>query len=126
MAEPDRIYAGQVGQVSSSESDEPPPELHLKREKLRLPGNGHGTLTAQQREEIMAATDCNASVRKRHNWPYRALMIVGPAIGLDAAQAMAERFILDRAHRNHYNYEKRINQHKFIKVYIYIHDTMPP
>ena len=110
------FYAGQV-----SSSEDSIPELELATGPWPLPGTGHGTITAAQRAEIKAATGCSAACRKRPGRRFRTLTVVGPVPGQDAARAMAERFILDRAHRNHYNYEKRINQHKFIKVYIYIY-----
>ena len=108
------IYAGQV---SISESEGSLPELDLKTGPWRLPGNGHGTLTAQQRAEIKAATGCSAATRKRKGRNARTLSICGPVDGQEAARDMAEGFILDRAHRNHYNYEKRINQHKCINKF---------
>ena len=79
-----------------------------------LPGTGHGTLTAAQRALIKEATQCSAATRKRKGRLFRTLTVCGPVPGQEAARKMAERYILDRAHRNHYNYEKRINQHKFI------------
>ena len=85
-----------------------------------LPGTGHGTITSAQRTIIKSATNCDAATRTRVERPARMFTLYGPLGSLKSAKAMAEVLILDRAHRNHYNHEKRINQHKFNKVYIYI------
>ena len=100
-----------AGEFSSSDDSIPEPVVV---EVWPLPGTGHGTLTAPQRHIIMEATHCSAATRKRSGRSARTLSICGPVDGQEAARDMAEGFILDRAHRNHYNYEKRINQHKFI------------
>ena len=86
-----------------------------------LPGTGHGTITSAQRTIIKKVTNCDAATRTRVEWPARMLTLYGPKGSLKSAKAMAEILILDRAHRNHYNHEKRINQHKFNKVYIDIY-----
>ena len=83
-----------------------------------LPGTGHGTITSAQRTIIKKVTNCDAATRTRVEWPARMLTLYGPLGSLKSAKAMAESLILDRAHLNHYNHEKRINQHKFNKVYI--------
>ena len=86
-----------------------------------LPGTGHGTITSAQRTIIKKATNCDAATRTRVEWPARMLTLYGPKGTLKSARVMADTFILDRAHRNHNNHEKRINQHKFNKIYIYTH-----
>ena len=103
------FYAGEF-----SSSDDSIPELVVVEGPFPLPGTGHGTITAAQRKIIKEVTQCSAATRKRKGRLGRTLTVCGPVPGQEAAREMAERFILDRAHRNHYNYEKRINQHKFI------------
>ena len=85
----------------------------------KLIGTGHGTLTSLQRAVIREHTRCDAATRTL--WQTQMLTLYGPMANLKWAKAMADSFILDRAHRNHYNHEKRVNQHKFNKVYIYIY-----
>jgi len=113
------FYAGQV-----SSSEDSIPELVVVEGPFPLPGTGHGTITAAQRKIIKEATQCSAATRKRKGRLFRTLTVCGPVPGQDAARAMAERFILDRAHRNHYNFIKNkltnINSSKYIYIYIYI------
>jgi hypothetical protein len=79
--------------VSSSdlESDEEGVVLYGPRP---LPGNGRGSITGQQREIIMEATQCSAAVRKRAGWATQMLTVSGPLKNLNKAKTMALTFIL--------------------------------
>lgn len=54
---------------------------------------GRGTLTAEDRAEIMQATGVSASVRWRQQWKERCLSLSGPAENLSAAKKMADQAI---------------------------------
>ena len=50
---------------------------------------GHGTLTATDRELIKAETGCSAAVRLRSQWGERLLTVTGPCDRLERAHSLA-------------------------------------
>ncbi|CAE7263312.1 unnamed protein product [Symbiodinium sp. CCMP2592] len=56
---------------------------------LQLPGDGSGTLTAEDRQEIKDATGVSAAVRYRNSFGMRMLTLAGPPDHLSEARRMA-------------------------------------
>ena len=65
---------------------------------FQLPGNGYASFGQKEEDEVLAETGVHASIRKRHGWPSRMLVLSGPATGIDAARALANKLILKSQH----------------------------
>ena len=61
---------------------------------LALPGDGTGTLSSEDRADILDRTGVSAAVRYRKSYGFRALTLSGPAEGLTEARRLATQYIL--------------------------------